>query len=107
MLPQATYLSQARQSSRLVLPLPPGRDKFLGLNSYFGAHLELCSTAPRSLSKASEKRRTPSSVSLSFTCFMERPTLAAASTVLWASPRSSVTLVRSFPLTPTAPKLPA
>ena len=64
-----------------------GLGQFVGLQTYFRTHLgfELFSTAARSLSKASEKRLTPSSVSLSVTSFIEMPTLAAVSMVLWAA----------------------
>ncbi len=76
-----------------------GLGQFGGLQTYFRTHLdfELFSTAASSLSKASEKRRTPSSVSLSVTSFIEMPSLAAVSMVLWAAGRSSVRLWRGLP----------
>src|SRR5208337_404135 len=58
---------------------------------------ELFFTASSSLSNASAKRRTPSSVSLSVTSFIEMPTAATVCMILAAPARSSVRLGRGWP----------
>src|SRR5216117_1170172 len=75
----------ARQSSKLVLTAAANSSGSLydwRLTCGLVSDLSLFSTASRSLSKASAKRRTPSSVSLVVISSMETPTLASVA-ITW------------------------
>src|SRR5271166_945355 len=69
----------------------------LNRSEFETCHCELFSTASSNLSNASAKRRTPSSVSLSVTSFIEIPSLARVCMVRSADSTSSVRLARGCP----------
>lgn len=73
-----------------------GREVFIRLAVYPFCCV-LFSTEASSLSKASANSFTPSSVSLSVTCFIEIPARARSSIVFFAPGISSVRLLRSLP----------